>query len=80
MDNGTYKLSESDKSYYLKIFSELLEEKSITMLLNNANINTMRQVAQHVYQTDLNYVDNIHCNIPENYQNTYKNIVQILKE
>ena len=26
-DNGTYKLSESDKSYYLKIFSELLEEK-----------------------------------------------------
>ena len=50
------------------------------MLLNNANINTMRQVAQHVYQTDLNYVDNIHCNIPENYQNTYKNIVQILKE
>jgi hypothetical protein len=50
------------------------------MLLNNANINTMRQVAQYVYQTDSNYLNNIDCNISENYQNTYKNIVQILKE
>ena len=80
LDNGTYKLSENDKSYYLKIFSELLEEKSITMLLNNANINTMRQVAQYVYEKDLNYLNNITCDISENYQNTYKNIVQILKE
>jgi hypothetical protein len=75
-NNSTYKLSEKDKNYYYDMFSELLNEKSITILLNNANINTMRLVSGNLYQKNLTHFDvESDCYEMEKYKVIYRNIL-----
>lgn len=72
---GTYKLSEKDNKYYSNIFAELLNEKSVKMLINNANVNTMRVVSSNLYQIDLNYIDDLDCPDIAEYKKLYRNIL-----
>lgn len=74
--NGTYKLSEEDKKYYSNMFSKLLEQKSIMMILDNANVNTLRTIASNIYQKDLTYLDDkSDCSDLEKYKVLYRNIL-----
>ena len=45
------------------------------MLINNANVNTMRVVSSNLYQIDLNYIDDLDCPDIEEYKKLYRNIL-----
>jgi hypothetical protein len=52
LNQGMFKLSEKHKEYYLKNFANLLSTNSVNMKTYTANVNTLHEVAKHVYSTD----------------------------
>ena len=79
INNGNYKLSDSDKTYYISMFSNLLKIKSTILLISNANIYTMRIISQYLYKRDLLQFENINdkCANIIKYELEYKSILKL---
>jgi hypothetical protein len=83
INNGTYKLKEKDRLYYLKNFADLLKTNSLYMKTNTANVKTLRILSQKIYTSDNNYVKNIKrigdCKTVNDMETVYESILKILK-
>ena len=79
INNGNYKLSDNDKSYYIRMFSSLLKIKSNVLLISNANIYTMRIISKYLYKRDLLQFENINdkCANIIKYELEYKSILKL---
>lgn len=58
LNQGTFQLNDKDRKYYLQNFSKLLSTSSLIMKNNNANNNTLNNMAVKIYSKDLEYLQN----------------------
>ena len=59
LNNGTYKLTEEDRKYYMDIFQKLLSTSSLNMKNNTANSKTLVTLSHIIYQKDLQALENL---------------------
>lgn len=81
INNGTYKLSDTDRTYYKNTFSTILNTKSIFMIINNANINTIRNISKKLYFNNQEKLAEIkeNCDTITKYQSIYNKILNLLE-
>ena len=78
INNGTYKLSDTHRKYYLDIFSQLLNINSYDMLYFNANINTIRKISGWLYSKNKSELKTYQkCDIINKQINKYNNILKL---
>ena len=58
LNDGKFKLSAEHKEYYLNNFKHLLLTNSLIMKTNSANINTLYNTSEGIYETDNTYLHN----------------------
>ena len=78
-NNTHYKLSETDKKYYIKNFEVLLNSNSIYMKNNIANPKTFNYLTNIIFSQNIDTLNNIptNCYLKENYITTYTDIINL---
>ena len=65
LNNGEFKLDESDYNYYMDNFKDILDINSLIMKNNNANVKTLNNLSSKIYKINLEKLqkNNININI-----------------
>ena len=79
-NNGYYKLSDSDKEYYIKNFNTLLNSNSLYMKNNIANPKTFRYLARIIFEQNIEALNSIPttCTNKDRHIKIYSDIINLL--
>lgn len=78
-NDGEYSLSEAHRTYYLKVFEDLLNVKGVNMINNSATLPTLRHVSKEVYSRNIEVLSQKltdgNCDDSERYMEMYEQVL-----
>jgi serine/threonine protein kinase len=79
-NNGYYKLSDSDKEYYIKNFNTLLNSNSLYMKNNIANPKTFRYLARIIFEQNIEALNSVPttCTNKDRHIKIYSDIINLV--